>query len=78
MLLALCACTNDYYKTTRCKGPITQKFESKERASPRINIRSHLSCRTGLPEGSIYIHTRTHTSILHFMSVGGIVIQYIG
>ena len=42
MLLALCACTNDYHKTTRCKGPITQKFGSKERASPRIDIKSEL------------------------------------
>jgi hypothetical protein len=52
MLLALYACTNNYHKTTCYQGPIAQKVEGEERASPQINIKSHLSCWEGLPEGS--------------------------
>ena len=53
MLLALYACTNNYYKTTRYQGLINQKFEGEERANPRINTKSHISCREVHPEGSI-------------------------
>jgi len=52
MLLALYACNNNYHKTIRYQYPIAQKFEGEERTSPRIDIKSHLSCREGPPEGS--------------------------
>jgi hypothetical protein len=50
-VIGLYACTNNNDKTTRYQGPIAQKFEGEKRASPRIDIKSHLSCREGLPEG---------------------------
>ena len=49
MLLALYACTNNNHKTTRYQDPIAQKFECEERASPRININSHLPVGKGFP-----------------------------
>jgi len=40
------------HNTTCYQWRIAQKFEGEKRANPRINIKSHLPCREGLPEGS--------------------------
>ena len=51
MLLILYACTNNYHKTTIRAG-LLKSSRAKKVPAPRINIKSHLSCREGLPEGS--------------------------
>ena len=63
MLLAFYACTNNNHKTTRYQDPIAQKNEGEERASLRINIKSHLSCWEGLPVGSVF-HVNAYVCLL--------------